>query len=118
MEIQELVAGVFGTGSCAVCRESTPRANMAYCFALFITRQQYSIVLERFCGERVRGTVKSDGKEESKPAPSKTARDAAPKFVMALQGCATRLDWREQGNWKIEKWGSGREGWAGILEQG
>ena len=55
METRELVARVFGTGICAVCGESSSRASMAYCLALFTTIQQYSIVLGRFCGERVTG---------------------------------------------------------------
>jgi hypothetical protein len=60
-------------------RMSNFRANMAYSLALFITIQQYCIVLGRFCGERVTGMVKSVGKGKSKPAPSKTARMRHPK---------------------------------------
>ena len=32
----------------------------------------------------------SQGTEKSKPAPSKTDEDAAPKFTIGLQGCAAR----------------------------
>src|SRR5258708_3360679 len=64
MEIRELVARVIGTESCTVCKGRCPRArasnkplraSMAYCLALFTTKQFYSMVLGRFCGERVTG---------------------------------------------------------------
>ena len=59
MGTQDLDAGVFGTEIGAVCRESTPRARMAYCLALFTTRQQYCVVLGRFCVETVTGEFRS-----------------------------------------------------------
>jgi len=73
-QAQDLDAGVFGTKIGAVCRETTPRArpshkplrtSMAYCLALFTTMQQYSMVLGRFCVEKVTGRSSEDQKFRS-----------------------------------------------------
>src|SRR6266404_52142 len=150
METRELVARVFGTEKGAACRGTNfganpsykaLRASMADSLALFTTRQQYSMVLGRFCGERVTGRSsevgcwrlersesevdRSNGGAVKTPSDAKTQvsetprfkrsgqaetwgsqkrgerkvktrtlenrEDAAPKFVIGLQGCATGL---------------------------
>jgi hypothetical protein len=84
MEIRELVARVFWTGSCAVCRESTPRANMAYSPELFIISQQYFIVLERFCGEKVTGGSSEVQKFRSSEVEKLKVKDSNSEEIVCL----------------------------------
>jgi hypothetical protein len=44
------------------------------------------------CCQPVQLVVRTSGAEKSKPAPLKTARDAAPETVSRLHGSATRLE--------------------------
>ena len=89
-------AGIAGVnGNCAGCgerrrvKERVPRANMAYSLALFTTRQQYSVVLGRFFGERVTGNGQRYGKGKVKNRPPEAGANGA--HPRKPQGCGTQI---------------------------